>query len=82
MERVIAGHVLVQKRFSEIVFLTKFQERHKHCVSRILDPFPNIIMIKVNYLSILEMNVIWKTGGKRLWIWKENIRQTASGVLI
>ena len=52
--------------FSEIFILTKFEESHKHCFSRILDPFPDIIMIKVTSLPILEMNVQLKDRTKTL----------------
>ena len=51
---VIAGHVLIQQRVSEIVFLTKFEERHKRCVSRILDPFPNILCLFTSLLCSLS----------------------------
>ena len=62
----MAGHVVLQQGFSEIVFQTKIQERHKRCVSMILEPFPNIIIIKVISLSILEMKVYLKDRSKTL----------------
>ena len=75
-----AGHVLVQQSCSEIVFLTKFQESHKRCVSGILGPFPNIIIIKVNSLSILEMNVHLKDRRKTLMDKESTCKETVAKV--
>ena len=79
---MIAGHVLVQRSFSETVFLTKFEGRHKRCVYRILDPFPNIITIKVNSVHSRDERPDERQEENALWIGKESISQTVSEVFI
>ena len=64
------------------MFLTKFEERYMRYVPRILDPFPNIIIIKVNSFCIAEMNVLMKDRSERQWTGKESIRQTAYEMML